>query len=365
MLAALSYTRRESLELRRDPVRATLALLGSVVLLLIMGYGIRMDVENLRIAVLDRDATALSRAYAGDIGGSRYFAMGPPIVDDADLDRKMRSGALSVTIEIPRHFARDTAQGRGSVGAWVDGAMPMRAETIDAYLQALHAQWLAARAAGTHPPPGVETRFRYNPEVVSVVAMVPAVIPLLLMMIPAMLAALSVVREKELGSIVNFYATPVGSLEFLVGKQLPYIALGLLNFGLLWLVAVLWFAVPFKGSFAALATAALLYVSASTGLGLLMSTFLRTQTAAIFATSIGTMLPAVQFCGLLNPVSSLAGAAAWIGHVYPTTHFLDICRGTFSKSLGFDDLRSAFAALAPAGVILVALSALLLRKQEE
>jgi ribosome-dependent ATPase len=361
-LGVYSFSRRETLELLRDPVRATLALVGSALLLLIMGYGISMDVENLRFAVLDRDATALSRDYAGNIAGSRYFVARAPITDDAELQRRMRSGELSLAIEIPPHFARDAARGRGEIGAWVDGAMPARAETIDAYVAALHAQWLLRREATAAP--GVETRFRYNPDVRSAVAMVPAVIPLLLMMIPAMLTSLSVVREKELGSIVNFYLAPVGALEFLVGKQLPYAALAMLNFALLWLLAVTAFDVPFKGSAAALLLAAALYVAASTALGLLMSTFLRTQTAAIFATTLGTMLPAIQFSGLLNPTSSLEGAAAWIGRAYPTTHFLDISRGTFSKALGFADLGHAFVALALAAPLLVLLSAALLRKQE-
>ena len=357
-----SYSRREAIELLRDPVRATLALLGSALLLLIMGYGISMDVEHLRFAVLDRDATTLSRAYAGDIAGSRYFVVQRPITDDAALDRRMRDGALSLAIEIPPHFARDAARGRAAIGAWVDGSMPARAETIDAYVEALHAQWLAQRVGVGVP--AVEPRFRYNPELRSAVAMVPAVIPLLLMMIPAMLASLSVVREKELGSIVNFYLTPVGAGAFLLGKQLPYVALAMVNFMLLWLLAVTAFGVPFRGSFAALALGALLYVFASTALGLLMSTFLRTQTAAIFATSLGTMLPAIQFSGLINPTASLEGVAAWIGRVYPTSHFLDISRGTFSKALGLGDLAGAFVALALAAPLLLALSAALLRKQE-
>lgn len=364
LLAMLSYSRREAMELLRDPLRATLAMAGSILLLVIMGFGISMDVENLHFAVMDRDATTLSRAYVGDIAGSRYFVEQAPIRNDADLDRRMRDGKLSLAIEIPPHFARDAARGHATVGMWVDGAMPSRAETIDGYVQALHAQWLAQRESGGSAAPGVAIRFRYNPDVKSVVAMVPAMIPLLLMMIPAMLTTLSVVREKELGSIVNFYVTPVSRLDFLIGKQLPYVALAMLNFLLLWGVAVLIFQVPFKGSFPTLFLAAWLYVSASTALGLVMSTFLRSQTAAIFATAIGTMLPAVQFSGLINPVSSLEGVAAWVGRIYPTTHFLDISRGTFSKALGFGDLHGALLALVPAAPVLIALSVALLRKQE-
>ena len=217
---------------------------------------------------------------------------------------------------------------------------------------------------GTAAPATIETRFRYNPDVKSIVAMVPGVIPLLLLLIPAMLASLSVVREKELGSVINFYATPTTRLEFLLGKQLPYVALGMLNFLLLALLAVTVFRVPLKGDFAALTAGALLYVGCATAMGLLISAFMRSQVAAIFGTAVLTILPAVQFSGVIDPVSSLEGVAAWIGRIYPTTHFLTISRGTFSKSLGFADLTGAFVPLAVAVPVLIGLAATFLKKQE-
>ncbi len=210
----------------------------------------------------------------------------------------------------------------------------------------------------------IETRFRYNPDVKSLVAMVPAVIPLLLMLIPAMLAALSVVREKELGSITNFYVTPTTRLEFLLGKQIPYVVLSFLSFLLLTLLAVTVFGVPLKGSFLTLAAGALLYVSAATAAGLLISTFMRSQIAAIFGTAVLTILPAASFSGMIDPVSSLEGMGRLIGEIYPTTHFLTIARGTFSKALNFSDLHTAFIPLALAVPVLIGLSAALLKKQE-
>jgi ribosome-dependent ATPase len=365
-----SYMRREALELRRDPVRATLALLGSVLLMFVIGYGVNLDVERLSFAVLDRDDTTTSRAYALDIAGSRYFDEKPPIVDYDDLDRRMRSGELSLAIEIPRGFAEHAARGRpATIGAWIDGAMPTRAETVRGYVQGIHAHWLAQkereilgeRAAAA--PFSIAVRYRYNPDLSSVVAMVPAVIPLLLMLIPAMLAALSVVREKELGSIVNLYVTPVTRLEFLIGKQLPYVALAMANVALLWLAAVFAFGVPFTGSLPAFVSAALLYVVASTAVGLLISTFMSSQIAAIFGTAVLTIVPAVQFSGMIDPVSSLEGAGAVIGQIYPTAHFMTIARATFSKALGFSDLYASFAALALAGPVLLSLSVALLKKQ--
>ncbi|QIB33502.1 ribosome-associated ATPase/putative transporter RbbA [Ancylobacter pratisalsi] len=365
-----AYTRRESLELQRDPIRATLALLGTVILMFVVGYGINLDVENLSFAVLDRDDSALSQDYVQQIAGSRYFIEKPALRDYEDLDRRMRAGEISLAIEIPPGFARDVARGRTvEIGAWIDGAMPTRAETVRGYVQGMHTAWLTRKAreiygeAATIGDFNIAIRYRYNPGIESLIAMVPAVIPLLLMMIPAMLAVLSVVREKELGSIVNFYATPVTRMEFLIGKQLPYVALASLNYLMLVAFAVYAFQVPLTGSFAALSAAALLYVFATTALGLLLSTFMSSQIAAIFGTALVTLVPAVQFSGMIDPVSSLQGVGALIGQIYPTTYFVTIARGTFSKGLGFADLDTAFIPLLLAGPLLLGLSAAFLKKQ--
>ncbi len=360
----LSYARREALELWRDPIRATLALLGSLILMTIMAYGITMDVERLSFAVLDRDQTTVSQNYAINIAGSRYFDELPALVDYGDLDRRMRAGKLTLALEIPPSFGRDIARGRQvEIGAWIDGAMPMRAETVKGYVEALHQQWLQ-EAGSAASPVSIALRYRYNPDVKSIVAMVPALIPMVLILIPAMLTALSVVREKELGSIINLYVTPTTRLEFLLGKQLPYVALALFNFLLLVLLAVAAFGVPLKGSFLALSAAALLYVMSATAIGLLMSSFLSSQVAAIFGTAIVTMIPAMQYSGFIDPVSSLEGTAFVIGELYPTTHFLTISRGTFAKGLGFEQLAPSFLPLLVAVPVLIGLGALLLRKQE-
>jgi ribosome-dependent ATPase len=363
-----SCSRREALELRRDPIRATLALVGSVILMFVIGYGINMDVEALTFAVLDRDNTSTSRDYVADISGSRYFIEQPPIQDYADLDRRMREGSLSLAVEIPPGFAERIARGSDvEVGAWIDGAMPQRAETIRGYVQGMHASWTARQARAIHGDLpvsfAIETRFRYNPGIKSLIAMVPAVIPLLLLLIPAILAALSVVREKELGSIINFYVTPVTRLEFLLGKQAPYLALGVANAVLLWLFAVFVFQVPFTGSLPTFALAAMLYVAFSTAFGLLVSSFLSSQIAAIFGTTMMTIIPATQFSGMMDPVSSLQGFGAWIGAIYPTTYFNIIARGTFSKALAFGDVWDALLPLLVAGPLLIAIAALLLKKQ--
>ncbi|MFA5520303.1 MAG: ribosome-associated ATPase/putative transporter RbbA [Castellaniella sp.] len=361
-------TRRESKELRRDPLRALLALIGSLVLMFVIGFGINMDVEALPTAVLDRDDTSLSRDYALNVVGSRYFTEEPPLQSDGDMDRRLRSGKVALAIEIPSGFARHVLQGHGAeIGAWVDGAMPQRAETVMGYVQGLHQEWLAQRAEGMAMGAGslnLETRFRYNPDVRSLPAMVPVTIPLLLMMLPAMLMALAVVREKESGSIVNLYVTPLSRAEFLIGKQIPYVGIAIFNFLILCLLAVYGFGVPIKGSVAALSLAAVLYCITSTGLGLLASAVTRSQIAAMFFTMIATIIPATLFSGMLDPVSSLEGVGRLIGETYPAAHMFTISRGVFNKALTLADIWPSVAALAIAIPVILVLAIGLLNKQE-
>ena len=365
-----SYLWRETLELQRDPVRATLALGGSLLLMFVIGFGITMDVEDLSYAVLDRDQTTLSQSYTLNLAGSRYFTEHAPIVDYDDLDRRMRSGELSLAIEIPPGFSRDVLRGQNvQIGAWIDGAMPQRAETVQGYVQGMHQHWLLAQAserggASVAGNASVETRFRYNPDVKSLPAMVPAVIPLLLLMLPAMLTALAVVREKETGSITNLYVTPVTRIEFLLGKQLPYVGLAMVNFLLMSLLAVTVFGVPVTGSFFTLSLAALIFSFAATGMGLLASAVTRSQIAAMFFAMIGTIIPATQFAGLREPVSSLEGSSKFIGEIYPATHMISISRGVFNKSLGLADLTGPLWSMLISVPVILGVAVLLLKKQE-
>jgi ribosome-dependent ATPase len=358
------------MEIRRDPVRLAFALLGPVILMITFGYGISFDVENLSYAVLDRDRSPQSRAYLENFSGSRYFSERAPLSDHAELEQRLRSGELKLAIEIPPQFGRHLKRGRQTeVGVWIDGASPLRADTSRGYVEGVHLQYLDELRRldpRRHSPPvaDIEVRYRYNQAFKSVYAMVPGVTMLLLIFIPAMMTAVGVAREKEMGSITNLYATPVTGTEFLLGKQLPYAGVAFLNFISLVLLAVFMFEVPVKGSLAALAIGAALYVFASTGFGLLVSSFVQTQVAGIFAAGILTMLPVVQFSGFLNPVSSLSGGARVMGYLFPSTYFQKVSLGAFTKALGIQDLMHNFLALALFAVVYLLLGRMLLRTQE-
>jgi len=366
----IAYTIRETLELLRDPIRLGFSLFGTTLLMLVFGFGVSTDVNNLSFAVLDRDQSPESRAYLEELRGSSYFVERAPLAGYADLDNRLKSGDIKAAVEIPPGFGRDIKRGRPAwVGAWVDGAMPFRAETIRGYLMGMHQLYLTDPAVKTtvpaaRPPAHIELRFKYNQDFDSIYAMVPANMSLMLALFPAILMALAIVREKELGSITNLYVTPVTRLEFLIGKQLPYIAVAMANFSLMFMMALFVFQVPLKGSFPTLLLGVLIYVTTMTAYGMVISAFTRTQIAALFGTSILTVLPATQFAGMMVPVSSLAGTAQIIGRAFPMTYFVPVSVGTFTKGLGFADLGTNLAALAVFVPVLTLLNVLLLRKQE-
>ena len=365
-----AYTIRETLELLRDPIRLAFALFGTAFLMLVFGFGISTDVNNLTFAVLDHDQSHESRAYLEELRGSSYFVEKPPLADYAELARRLQSGDIDAAVEIPPNFGSDIMRGRPAwVGAWVDGAMPFRAETIRGYLQGIHQLYLTDPVVKTTvpaavPPADIEVRFMYNQDFDSIYAMVPSSLAMMLALFPAILMALAIVREKELGSITNLYVTPVTRIEFLLGKQLPYIGLAMINFAEMFLMALFVFGVPLKGSFLTLLLGALIYVTTTTAYGMLISAFTSTQIAALFGTAILTSLPATQFAGMSTPVSSLSGAAQIMGRGFPMTYFVPVSVGTFTKGLGFYDLSTNLAALSLFVPILTLLSLLLLRKQE-
>lgn len=364
-----AYGWREAIELARDPIRLTIALAGTLILMLVFGFGITLDVDRLNFAVLDWDHSPESRAYIDQYAGSSYFVQHLPLRDEADLQRRLKSHAITFAIEIPPDFSRNIQQRRPvDVAATVDGSNVFFALTIISYIRSLNdkfQQYLAGYGApGSSPTVQVATRFRYNQAFRSVDAMVPATIGLLLIFVPSILTALSVVREKELGTITNLYGTPVTKLEFLLGKQLPYVTLALTNFAVMAVMAVTIFDVPLKGSVLGLVLGATVYVFATTAIGLLSSCVTSTQLAAVFGTAIATMLPATQFSGMLQPVSTLKGTGYIIGSLFPTTYFMKVSVGAFTKALSFLDLLPFIFWTFLFWPALLLISILLLPKQE-
>ncbi|MEM5583465.1 ribosome-associated ATPase/putative transporter RbbA [Roseibium sp. AS2] len=367
----LAYSFREAKEVMRDPVRLAFAFLGSSILLIVIAYGISLDVENLRYAALDLDRTPESRQYLRSFEGSRYFIEQEELVSRDDLERRLQSNDITLAIEVPPGFGRELKNGQTpSISAWIDGSNTMRAGTLEGYVEGAHAHYLSdlATAAGVDADASLlvtlEPRYRYNPSFESIYSIGPKASGMLLLMFPAVLMAISMAREKEIGTITNFYVTPTRRLEFLIGKQLPYVLIGMINFVILTFLVVFFLQVPLKGSFAALFVGAVLYAFAVTGFGLMVSSVTRTQVAAVFATTVLSMLPTIQFSGMIQPVSTLEGGGRLIGSVWPATYYNHLSVGAYTKGLGFADLMPDLAVLFLFGPVFIVIAAAFLKKQE-
>lgn len=368
---ALAYSYRETVEVMRDPVRLAFAFVGSMILLVVMSFGISQDIENLTYAALDNDQTPASRDYLRNFSGSRYFIEQPELRSKSDLESKLTSNDITLAIEIPSGFGRDLKKGEvPEVSAWIDGANVSRAGTIEGYVSGGHASFLTelVRSEGQDPDAAslisIESRYLYNPTFESIYAMGPSIPAMLLMLFPAILMAVSVAREKEIGTITNFYVTPTSRLEFLIGKQLPYVGIGFVNFILLTLLVVFVLEVPMKGSLLTLSFGALLYVMASTGYGLLISSLTKSQVAAVFAAAILSIMPTIQFSGMMQPVSTLEGGARTIGTLWPSTYYMQLSVGVFTKGLNFEQLALHLLKLSLFAPVFVITAVLFLKKQE-
>ena len=367
-----TFARREAKELLRDKIRLFFAVFGPLIIMASVSWGISFDVRNLKFAVYDRDQTAASRELVEYFDGSRYFLQQPPIQSEAEIDTVLKSSGAILVIDIPSGFGRDLARGlKPEVGFYVDGSMPFNATNIRGYIGSLITAYTKDRIAESglpvslKAPAGIEPRFMYNQDFDSINAIAPGVMMLVLMMIPAMMSAVGVVREREIGSIANFYASPAAVAQYLIGKQLPYIAVGMVNFAAMMLMIIYLFGVPLKGSFTGLAIGTLLMVSASTALGLLISCFVRSQLAAIFATAIITMIPAQTYSGFLYPLSTMEGGALVIGKTFPSSWYYTVSVGSFTKGLHTADLLHEYAAIAAFAAASLILACVLLKKQEK
>ena len=342
-----TFAIREGKELLRDHVRTFFALFGPVILMTAVTWGVSFDVGNLAFAVRDRDQSAESRAITEYFSGSPHFRELPPLAADADIDAALESSSAKMVIDIP----------------------PANASNLTGYIASILGDYARdqAHAHGIRLPPDAAQlvpRFRYNPDFKSILAIAPGVLMLALSLFPAMMAAVGVVREREIGSIANFYASPASRLQFLLGKQLPYLAAAMLSFLILYLMMRYWFGVPLNGSAAALLTGTLLMCATTTATGLLVSCFTRSQVAAIFITAVGTVMPAMSFSGFLVPVSSLQGGAYIMGKILPSAWYANLTTGTFVKGLGYPDLVREHFILGGYYLIILTLAVLNLKKQE-
>ncbi|MBE9487331.1 MAG: ABC transporter permease [Chloroflexi bacterium] len=370
---------KEWREILRDRLFLTLAFVVPASLMLVFGYGISLDVENLPFAVLDQDRSAMSRDYLHRFIDSRYFDYQGDVRSVREIDSLLADSDIRFAIIIPPKFQENLLSGRPvAAQSLIDGVFPFRASTSKGYVIAINAAFNGELLAGyisrrlgvnleqgmnMVQPVGVQLRYLYNQEVKSTWSIATALIMFVLMIIPPFLTALGVVREKENGSIYNIYASTVSRGEFLVGKLTPYVGIAIINMLILWLMVVFLFRAPFKGDPLFFFVASVIYVICTTGIGLLVSLIVRTQVAAMLMTVVVTIVPSVLYSGLLVPIASMAPQGQFEAHLFPAMYYTDIALGSFLKGIGLEQLWGRVLALSIYAAVLWTLGYLLFHKR--
>lgn len=375
----IAVATKEWREIVRDRMFFSLAFVVPAVLMLIFGYGLSLDVENVPVAIADHDRSALSREYTYRFIGSRYFLFKGYAEDEPDLDALLKDGRIRAAIIIPPNFQRNLRAGRAAhVQILIDGTIPSRTQTTKGYIGAINSdfslQLLAEQLSQLRgvpleearqrvQPVRVEARYLYNQRLKSVWSLAPKLVMLTLLFVPPLLTAVGVVREKESGSIYNIYASTVSRGEFLIGKLTPYVAISAINVVVLSLLATQVFGAPFKGDPLFFFLASLLFVICTTGIGLLVSLMVRTQLAATVVTVILTMVPALEYSGFLIPVESLTREGQIEARLFPAIYFTNIVVGSFLKGVGVDALWPDLMVLAVYTAVLFSAGYLLFNKR--
>ncbi|WP_352257765.1 ribosome-associated ATPase/putative transporter RbbA [Psychrobacter sp. TB55-MNA-CIBAN-0194] len=366
-----TFATREFKELLRDKIRLFFAIVGPIILMVMTGWSISFDVHDLPYTILDQDHSAQSRQLTEYFSGSEYFTSTSPVDSIKAAEYALRSSETKLVIDIPVDYGRDLLANRQPEASfYIDGTVPFNAANIEGYVGRIMRIYIKDLLQDTGLPidldPAAEVvpRFMYNQDFKSVNAVIPSVLMMILMLIPAMMTTLGVVREREVGSISNLYTSPASVPQYLLGKQLPYVVLGLINYLILVLMAIFWFKVPIKGSFLAMSFGALLLVYVSTGLGLLVSSLVRTQVAALFVTAIVTLIPTINYSGLLYPLSSMDGIAYAIGVGFPASWYQRISIGGFTKGLSWSSFLTEYMVLTAFALAFITFASIFLKKQE-
>ena len=370
----LALARKEARQLLRDPIYLGLAFAVPLLLLLLLGYQLSLDVKGLLVAVVDRDRSPWSRQYIDGFVHSDYFRLVGLLDSEAEAREWIRSGRARVVLDIPPDFGRRlSADERAVVGVTVDGSFPTRGQIVIGYVEAvnaLHNQQLIdahlagrGRGAGRVVPVEMTLSVWYNPALESKNFIVPGMLVVIMMIFPPLLSALLIVRERESGTILNLYSSPIGRWDILAGKALPYVAVSFLDYLAIFTASVWLFGVRFVGSFWVLSAGALLYSICTIGIGLLISALTRTQLAAMLATFLVAVAPAFTFSGIFTPVASQDPVGQVVSSLIPATYFMDVVRGSYLKGGGAERYAPSLAALVVYAVAVYAVAWGALRKR--
>jgi ABC-2 type transport system permease protein len=361
--------RKEFQELRMNPRLFGLVIIAPILQLTMLGYAATTDVKNVPLLVADGDRSSASRELVARFEGSPNFTVVATVTTVAEIEPYLERGTASLALGIPAGYGASIDAGRPVIVQVVADGTDSNSTTVAlGYAQSLiggYAQELAA-TAGTAPATGtgIDARIRvwFNPELESRYFMIPGVLALVLLIVTANLAAMAIVREKELGTLEQLNVTPLRRWELIVGKLLPYGLIALVDVLLVSAVAVLWFEVPLRGSFALLFAMSLLYVLSTLALGLFISTISDTQQQAMMTATFFFLTPMIYLSGFIFPIENMPAVIQPFTYLIPLRYFLIMVRGIFLKGIGLDLLWPQALALGAWGVAVLSLAVMRSRK---
>ncbi len=369
----LSVLRKEIWHILRDQLSFILVILSPLLLLFAMGFAFSIDIKNVKVAFLDQDQSPTSRQYLARLRSTESLDLGYQASSYQQIERWFRSDRIRAAVVIPSDFGEDILAGRtAGLQVIIDGTSPSTAEHAIRHIalttENFAAQLLSARLAQASIPltelSPIDLRLRtwYNPSMKFTVGMIPALVAIVMSM-PAMAATLAITREREWGTMEQLIVTPIRRAELLVGKLIPYIFTGLISVLLCVAMAVFVFHVPFRGSLLLYMLLSADFLFASLSIALMLSAVIDNQQVAMMASMLIFLFSGFFMSGLLLPLASMGPEVKMESMMLPTTHFVIISRGVFTKGQGLEALWGYAAFLLGIGVVFLFLSMLLFKKK--
>ena len=338
----LAMARKEAIQLRRDPRSMALAFVLPLFLLLFFGYAITWDIRDIKLAVLDEDRSQRSREVVQALEGSTYFSVAAYLTERSSIDEQLRTGGVSGVLVIPATFSKDLVAGRvAPVQLLLDGSDANTATIALNYADAIVARYsqnILLQGVTRTLPVRAEPRVWYNPTLASRNMIVPGLIAVIMSVIAAMLTSLTIAREWERGTMEQLAATPVSRLEVVIGKLLPYLAIGIFDVAITLIAGIVIFGVPFRGSVFLLALMTLLFLTGALGLGIFISAILKSQVLATQVAMVVTYLPALILSGFLFDIRAMPLFLRAVTYIVPARYFVAVTRGVLLKGVGLDVL---------------------------
>jgi ABC-2 type transport system permease protein len=365
--------RKEFIQILRDPRTLILIIVIPIMQLFLLGYAATNDIHNVPMAVFDQDHGPAARALLDAYRNADYFLIAYDVGSEEELRALIDNGKARAGMIIPSGYSDEVMSlGSAHVLFILDGSDPTVAQTALSAAQLIgqaHATKISAerlqrqgKSDTLQPPLVILTQVWYNPDLISAYYMIPGVIGMILFALTSILTATAVVRERERGTIEQLIVTPIRSWELIVGKILPYVILAFVNVLEVLALGHFWFSVPVRGNLPLILLLSGLFLLTSLGIGLLASTFAKTQQEAMLIVWM-TMLPAIFLSGFFFPLEAMPKALQWISMVFPLRYYLVIIRSLMLKDVGIAALSSQILALLVFGVMLIVMASLRFRKR--